>query len=170
MPYSDALLLCALLPRHSWSVAGVEEGDPVESRLEQLRDRVAAKVQGRGEVQVRQAGQGWLQVDLVPRSERAAPAGWLELGETEVILGVAQRGGRWELGTSEDDLLFVENVIDAVIAGAVVQTLAPGRARVVVTLADGQRHKTSVVDAPKGCLPLPGWRFWGRTIRYGPYD
>lgn len=155
--------------RHSWWVVGAEN-DPVNSRLEDLRDRVRAKLQGRGEVQVRQAGEGWLQVDLVPHSEKAAPAGWLELSDAELILGVGQRGGRWELGTSEDDLRFVESIIDAVMAGTVVETLAPGRARVVVTLADGHRHKTSVAGTPKGCSPLPGWRFWGRTIRYDPYD
>lgn len=143
--------------------------DPVESRLEALRDSVKTKLQGRGELQLRQAGDGWLQVELVPRSKAAAPAGWLEMGTTQIILGVGQRGGRWELGTDEADLKFLESIIDAVLTGAVSETLAPGRARLAVTLADGKRETTRSADAPTGCLPLPGWTFWGRRIRYGPY-
>jgi hypothetical protein len=150
-------------------VVGAED-DSVESRLEDLRDRVATKLQGRGELRLRRPGNGWLQVDLLPRSKTAAQASWLEMGDAQIILGVGQRGGRWELGTDEDDLKFLESIIDAVLEGAVVETLAPGRARLVLTLASGERQKTSWAEAPGGCLPLPGWRFWGRTIRYSRYD
>ena len=91
------------------------------------------------------------------------------MGTTQIILGVGQRGGRWELGTDEADLKFLESIVDAVLDGAVVETLAPGRARLVVTLADAKRERTRWAEAPRGCLPLPGWAFWGRRIRYGPY-
>lgn len=95
-----------------------------------------------------------------------APAGacavsWVQLRD-EVVLQVGT-GGRWELPRDAA-------VLEAVLAGHVTEVLGPGRAAVAVTLADGRVERTSVRDAPRGCLRLPRWRPGPlRHVAYAPY-
>jgi hypothetical protein len=40
---------------------------------------------------------------------------------------------------------------------------------VVVVLADGSRATETGYSSPTGCLPMPFWPRWSRTVRYLPY-
>jgi hypothetical protein len=88
----------------------------------------------------------------------------------ELIVQAGNNGGRWELDRSVADAVLVESIAKAVIAGRVVETSAPGRSHVEVTLADGSSESETGYE---GCLaalvPLPGWKHWGRKVRYAPY-
>lgn len=80
-------------------------------------------------------------------------------------------GGRWELGHDDAGVAMAKQLLAGVIAGRVVETIAPGRSRVVVTLDDGT---TATETGYRGCLTalvvLPGWTRWGTTVRYEPYQ
>lgn len=133
-------------------------------RLAALADRVAARFGDA--VQVTRTGQFPL-VSVRPAREGACEVSWIELGG-EVILQVSD-GGRWELLRTTEDQELLERMIEAVVAGRVVEVLAPARSSVTVTLADGSTQSSAVRQGLMGCLPLPGWPRWGRTVHYLPY-
>ena len=114
------------------------------------------------------SGTGW---DLEPVNPRSAPVSWLLFGD-EILLQVGRlnRGGRWELDRSLEDVEFVERVVRAAIAGRVTETSALARSRVEVTLEDGHVvHETGYEGCLAVLVPLPGWRRWGRGTTYEPY-
>jgi hypothetical protein len=113
--------------------------------------------------------EGWgVNVAVLPRRPGARSVGWADFGE-EIVLQVGEFGGRWELGGDDEDLLLLEAVVRSVVAGRVTEILAPGRSRVIVVLADGERQVETGYQAPVGCIPLPLWPRWSRTVRYSPY-
>lgn len=91
--------------------------------------------------------------------------------EQWIVVEAGQVGGRWELGYEGADVARAKRLLDAAVAGRVAETFALGRSRVVVTLADGS---TETETGYQGCLtslvPLPGWKRWGRTTQYEPYQ
>jgi hypothetical protein len=114
-------------------------------------------------------GTSW---ELRPTNPRSAPVQWLAFGD-EIVLQAGQlnRGGRWELERTPEDVAFVEAVVRATIAGRVVETSALARSRVDVTLEDGRVvRETGYEGCLLGLLPLPLWRQWGKVSRYEPYD
>jgi hypothetical protein len=154
-------------------------GDPIPGPIEDLLAHLRALVEGRGTVEVSKTPGGWTQVSLTPKSGSAAHAGWLyrrtsELiaadGQVgEVILDVGRRGGRWELLPTVEDVEFMRRVLEAVIEGRVVETVSLARAQVVVTPGSGEPISTRVAAGCMGIVPLPGWRVWGKKIRYTAY-
>jgi len=119
------------------------------------------------EVSVEQAGWG-VNVAVWPRRPGACSVGWADFGD-EIILHVGEFGGRWELGSDDEDLLLLEAIVRSVVAGRVTEIPAPGRSRVIVLLSDGQTQVETGYEAPVGCIPLPLWPRWSRTVRYSPY-
>lgn len=100
--------------------------------------------------------------------EGACAVSWFA-GPAEVVLGVGT-GGRWELPRDETGVAFLEDVVESVVAGRAVELLAPGRAALAVTLADGRVERTEVRGVPGGCLPLSRWRSGPvRHVTYRPY-
>ena len=78
-------------------------------------------------------------------------------------------GGRWEQLRDSDDVGLLERIVEAVVAGRVVEVLALAPSSVTVTVADGSTETRSVSRALRGCFPLAGWSSWGRTVHYLPY-
>lgn len=138
--------------------------DQVGERLAALADRIAARFGDA--VEVTSTGQFPL-VSVRPAREGACGVSWIELSG-EVILQVSD-GGRWELLRTTEDLELLERIVEGVVAGRVVEVLAPARSSVTVTLDDGSTQSSGVRQGLVGCLPLPGWRRWGRTVHYLPY-
>jgi hypothetical protein len=106
-------------------------------------------------------------VDLLPARQDALPVSWDDFGDGLQLEAGTQ--GRWELDRTLQDVAFVQDVVRAIVAGRVREVLAPGRARIIVTMPDGTTEHETGYEAPVGCLPLPGWRWWGREVRYAPY-
>ena len=95
---------------------------------------------------------------------------WVEFGSEVVLATTGGLGGRWELGRTDADMEFLENVVHSVIAGRVVEVSAVDRSRVEVTLPDGT---VAVEVGSSGCrslLPKPGWQRRGRRTEYAPYE
>lgn len=111
---------------------------------------------------------GGIAVTITPANARARDFGWADFTE-EIVLKVGDLGGRWQLAGAPDDLAYLEDVARSVIAGRVREVLAPGRSRISVTLADRTVETETGYDMPAGCLPLPFWPRWSRTIQYEPY-
>jgi hypothetical protein len=142
--------------------------DEVGRQLRGLADRLEEQLGEAATVRrVSRAEAGVSGVDVEPRRATACPVSWVELGDSQLVLQVS-RGGRWELCRSVDEVRFIEQVLAAVVAGEVVEVFRPGRSRVVVALAEGERRHSSV-GGMSGCLPLPLWRWWARKVRYSPY-
>lgn len=83
---------------------------------------------------------------------------------------VGDLGGHFELDYTEADIALAKRIIEAVVAGRISETHAPGRSRVDLTFADGtSTHETGYA----GCLPvlfvLPFWHNWGRRVSYEPF-
>ncbi|MFG1776683.1 hypothetical protein ACGFIG_09680 [Micromonospora sp. NPDC049048] len=111
---------------------------------------------------------GGISVSVTPRNPRARAFGWAEFSD-QLILQVGDYGGRWELGAGPEDVALLEDITRSVIAGRVREVFAPGRSAISVLLADGAVETEIGVEAPAGCLPLPFWRRWSRSIQYAPY-
>jgi hypothetical protein len=109
------------------------------------------------------------EVDLLPARRDALAVSWIDFGGDDELHLYAGTQGRWELDRTLEDVAFVQDVVSAIVAGRVREVLAPGRARIMVTMADGTTVHEIGGEAPVGCLPLPGWRWWGREVRYAPY-
>jgi hypothetical protein len=107
---------------------------------------------------------GW-DVRLSPVNATALQAGWAEFPDHEIVLW-AGHGGRWELSWTADDVLFVERVIRAVVAGRVVERLGLHWASVKITFSDGTSKRTTVIAHS---IPFPGWRKWRRKVHYSSY-
>ncbi len=105
-------------------------------------------------------------VHLNPTSAAAIHSGWLEHYD-ELLLWVSD-GGRWELPRDMESARFVLEVTEAVIGGRVTEVFGPGRSAVTVVLGSTS-VSSSVGQAPRGCLPVPGWTRWGRRVEYAPY-
>lgn len=145
--------------------------DAIAQRLSALADRVEAEVGAAVEVRRGLYEQGHIvAVDLFPSRESAVRVGWLDMGDDCMVsVGSTGLGGRWELDRTPAEVDFIEEVVWAVVAGAVTEIFGPGRSRVDVRLADGSTVSETGADPPRGCLPLPGWIKRGRRINYAPY-
>ena len=148
-----------------------EPGDDVTAALAALVDRLRTELAGSATVERTDVPGGLLRVwDVRPDHPRALPVSWIELGEQQIVLQAGTNGGRWELDRSLDDVRFLADVVDAAVAGRVLETSALARSTVVVTSADGQVwRQTGYVGCLAPLLPLPGWRRWGTVTRYRPY-
>lgn len=112
--------------------------------------------------------EGGITVGVAPRNPRARAFGWTDFSG-DIIVGIGDHGGRWELGAGPEDVALLHDIARSVIAGRVSEVFAPGRSAVSVTLADGSVETEIGGEAPMGCLPLPFWRRWSRSIHYAPY-
>jgi hypothetical protein len=146
--------------------------DAVAGLLAELADRLSVELAGAATVEstkVRDGdGIGW---DLQPVNPRSVPVTWMFWGDGILLqVGKLNRGGRWELDDSIEDVRFVESVLSAAITGRVTETSALSRSRVEVTLNDGQVvHETGFEGCLAVLVPLPGWRRWGKVARFEPY-
>lgn len=112
---------------------------------------------------------GHAEVRMTPARPDALGVIWLEGVDEVIVETLSGPGGRWELGTANEDIELVEGIVRSIIAGRVSEVFGPGRSRVTVTLADGTSHSELGLTAPAGCLPLPFWTRWGRRVHYTPY-
>lgn len=92
------------------------------------------------------------------------------LAEDELLLSFGDGTNRWELDWSEDSILMVERIAEAVCAGRWKQYNAPGRKHLDVELDDGTVLDTTTLRAPAGLIPLPGWVHRARKRRQGTKD
>ena len=149
---------------------GVDNGqvDPVSRRLEALSAEMRARF---GDAVVVHRTGGGQCVEMTPRKEGALALYWFDTGvELQVETG-GGLGGRWELGRSEGDAAYLEDIVRSVVAGQVEEVFGPGgRSRVTVTLADGVKDAETGFVGLAGCLPRPGWKRLGRHIQYQPWD
>lgn len=112
--------------------------DAVVRRMVSLADRYRAQLAGVavvGGCAVSGAAGG----TLTPVRDGAVGVGWADLGDRlEVQVLAPGGGGRFPMaGRTAEDLVQVERLLDAVVAGHVRQVSAHGRSRVEVTLDTG---------------------------------
>ncbi|SCL55782.1 hypothetical protein GA0070608_1544 [Micromonospora peucetia] len=112
---------------------------------------------------------GGISVTVTPHNPDARAFGWADFSD-QLVLAVGDHGGRWELDAAPEDVALLEDIARSVIAGRVREVFAPGRSAVSVTLADGSVETEIGGEAPTGCLPLPFWRRWSRSVQYAPYE
>lgn len=90
--------------------------------------------------------------------DRAEPRLVLDcLGEDDLLLSFGDGMNRWELDWSEETILMIQGVIEAVCAGRWRQYRAPGRKHLDVEMADGTVVDSTGWQAPIGLIPMPGW-------------
>ncbi len=106
---------------------------------------------------------------LRPVNARSLGVSWIDLGLDLQVETASGLGGRFELERAQTDVAFIEDIVWSVVAGRVEEVFAPGRSQVSIVLSDGTRVREIGGDAPMGCLPLIGWRWWGSRVRYEPY-
>lgn len=111
-------------------------------------------------------GSGIVTIRATPHNDDAGSIWFSYLGDAEIVLGVGDDGGRWELDRSPADVAFFIDVVTSVMAGRVRETFGRGRSRVEVTLQD---RSVAAETGYSWLLPTPGWRGRGRTIQYKPY-
>ncbi|MEU9510423.1 hypothetical protein AB0D32_29555 [Micromonospora sp. NPDC048170] len=133
----------------------------------EIAKRLAEELSGVATVEIDDV-KGGISVDVTPHNADARAFGWVDFSD-QLILAVGDHGGRWELEAVSEDVALLEDIARSVIAGRVREVFAPGRSAVSVTLADGSVETEIGGEAPTGCLPLPFWRRWSRSVQYAPY-
>lgn len=74
------------------------------------------------------------------------------------------------VGRTEADAVFLEEAVQAVVAGRVTEVFAVKRSAVTLTLVDGSTETaTGYGPGLSGCRPSLGWRRRGRVVQYEPY-
>ncbi len=111
----------------------------------------------------------WPSARLRPARKDALGVSWVDFGNEVVLSTDGGLGGQWELGRTDEDIDFLEDVVRSVVAGRVVEVHAGDRSRIEVTLSDGFLAVETGSVGLRGLLPKPGWRRWGRRIEYAPY-
>lgn len=107
-------------------------------------------------------------VEVEPVNPAAAPISWIA-SDVDVVLSVGRGSGpRWELDLDNDGLMGFEDVVRAGIDGRVRETFAWHRSFVEVLHDDGMVER-STGGGLMGLVPMPGWKRWGRHVRYEPY-
>jgi hypothetical protein len=166
-------------PRYGHAGAGkgteTPAADRITARLDTLEARLRKQLEDEARVEHELiSGVTTSRVSMVsitPRRPDALAVGWLEMGDSEIIFHAGHIGGRWELGHTDADVDLVEDLIESVVAGRVVEIFAPRRSQVRITLADGQIERETGLN---GCLtlfaPLPGWKRLGRHVYYHAYS
>ncbi len=149
------------------------EAEPVEEppskRLRQLADRLERSLGEAAAIENDTSTVPGSLVRITPTRNDALGLVWIELRYGVVLETSGGPGGRWELSRSEEDIDFLEDIVESVIAGRVVEVFGPARSRVTVTLADGRTFSERGAVASEGCLPMPLWTKWGRKVHYAPY-
>jgi hypothetical protein len=111
---------------------------------------------------------GIVTVDEKPRNPHALGMTWLVMKD-EIVFQAGHHGGRWELAKTLEDVAWMDRAADAVMSGHVRETFGPKRSRVEVAMEDGTTETETGYSTGSGLLPVPGWRRWGRTVKYGSY-
>jgi hypothetical protein len=104
---------------------------------------------------------------IVPAISTACTVSIVEMSRSELIVNVA--GGRWELGRSNSSLDFFKSVVESSIKGDVMETFGLERVETLISFPDGTFVKTTTRTLG-GLVPTPGWRDWGRKVKYQPYQ
>jgi hypothetical protein len=73
-----------------------------------------------------------------------------------------------ELPRNLDAVKQIEDTVDAVVAGRVVQLFRWGRSSTVVTFSDGQGETSTWCRGLP--IPLPGWQRFARRVIYLPWE
>ncbi|MEU5950459.1 hypothetical protein ABZ793_33645 [Micromonospora sp. NPDC047465] len=133
-----------------------------------LATRFAHELAGAAEVKIENPQWG-LAVTITPTNPDARAFGWAEFGE-EIVLQVGEYGGRWELRPAPEDLAFLDDMANSVVAGRVREVLARKRSLVEVVMPDGSVETHIGYEGLAGCLPLPAWRRRSRSVQYAPYS
>ena len=103
-----------------------------------------------------------------PVNPASAPISWIA-SDVDVVLSVGRGvGPRWELCLDEDFGDF-KSVVEAAVDGRVRETFGWHRSFVEVLHEDGQVERATGSATLLGLVPTPGWRRWGRRVRYEPY-
>ncbi|MFS0705600.1 hypothetical protein AB6N23_13870 [Cellulomonas sp. 179-A 9B4 NHS] len=142
-----------------------------EARVEELQDpravldRLATVVRERAgdaatvEVSTVSAGVAVLEV----RPHRADSCAVTVVAEQWLVVCVGAVGGRFELDWEAADVTEAEEILDAAIAGRVVERHGLVWSRVTVTTRDGTERASETIRF-RGLLPT-----LGRRRRYAPY-
>ena len=151
---------------------GGDTGDEVGRRLTALRDRCRGELAGVADV-VQDDSHGFPSVSVTPHRAGAVAVNWWDWGpgsRMQVQVESAGGGGVFELLDRDAEAVeFVVAVVEAVIAGRVVEFRGPGRSRVEVTGADGDVTVETALNGWAWLMPRPGWRARAERIRYLPY-
>lgn len=142
--------------------------DPIAARLERLAADLERRYQNAVEIEREEVlGGTWT---ASPKRSGALSVSWIDMGEELQVEALGGEGGRWELGRTDDDVGFIEAVVDSIAAGRAREVFAPARSRLTVTMEDGSNWAETGYAGLPGCLPLPFWRRWGRTAQYLPWQ
>jgi hypothetical protein len=142
--------------------------DDPATRLAQLADELEGTLADAASVERTETPVGPA-VRIIPVRASALAVSWIWFGDEVTLETLGGPGGRWQLGSSQQDLDMFEAIVRSVVAGRVEEVRAAGRSRVKVTLADGTRLSETGYVAGPGCLPLPFWNRWGRRTCYTAY-
>lgn len=156
-------------------MAADNPSDPVTLSLARLLDELRLELGDAATIAVEDRDY-WRAVDLLPRRQDALAMSWTDFHSAPdgspgdaLQFTAGHQGGRWELGRDEDDLTLLIELVRSVLAGRVTEVFGPARSRVEITLSNGSREVQTGAQAPRGCLPLPGWPHRGHRIQYAPY-
>jgi hypothetical protein len=144
-----------------------EEQDEVGFELNRFVQSLRIRLGDAAKIESEQLTQQIRRTNIVPVVGTACSVSIVEMGKVELIVKVA--GGRWELGRSNDTLDFFKRIVESSIKGDVTEIFGLERVETRVAFPEGTSVKTTTRTLG-GIFPTPGWRHWGRKVKYEPYQ
>ena len=142
----------------------------VTDRLLALEASLRLRLADRADVDRSQLNDHIAVITLLPHRHTALTVEWLDIAGNQLQINAGYIGGVWELDREHSDVDFLESIIEAVIAGRVVETFGHRRSRVEVTLADGRvEQETGTSGCLNALIPRLGWTHRGRQVTYDAY-
>jgi hypothetical protein len=106
-------------------------------------------------------------LSVTPLNDKARPLN--VVGQQWLQVEAGDHGGCWELDYTDEGIERARELIEAVIAGRVVELMSLARSEVRATLASGEQVRETGYGTGLGWLPLLGWRNRARVVAYEPY-
>lgn len=148
--------------------------DPQRDVVRQRLEALASELQERfgDAVELHRSGgplplTGGLFVEMRPPTDGPLAVWWFDDLDGLQVETDGGPGGRWELGRTEDDAAFLEDLVRSIVAGRAEEVFGPDeRSHVTVTLADGTTAAATGSVGLSGLRPRLGWKRRGRRVKY----
>jgi hypothetical protein len=140
--------------------------DDVGIELDRFVQTLRIRLGNAAEIESKQLTPKIRLTSILPGVTKACSVSLVEMYKDELIVNVG--GGRWELSRSMESLGFFKGVVESSISGDVIETFGLERVDTCVTFADGTSISTDTRTLG-GLIPTPGWRHWGRKVKYERY-
>lgn len=107
------------------------------------------------------------EVVLRPRHGDGIVVGWDDYSENLVAVEIGSH--HFTLHRHRDQVDYLRDIVDAAIAGRIVELRGPGRSRLLIPRRDGTTARETGYSILLVLVPIPGWHRRAHRTTFAPY-